>query len=392
MRKFLTNKFTIIFIIILAIALPITIWQTQRSQDIRQRASETDFVNVNMYPTSGTFTTGTLTGPIVIQTTSTADIGSAELTINYDSEKMSLTTATPQSPLLLLTRQDSSGSSKITLYNPTSTQVVGVNTIILTLEFTPLVAGETTVTIQDFKFTATGINGFILSEPSTLSGAYTISGPTITGPATQTPTPTNLIPPSPTSSVQSGDTTLNLNVKLLGIGSSATASAQLNSNPKRTTRQGDVIVYDGNLNVIDTYPLTAKFNPQTSLYSTTADLGNLPTGDYLIKFRLDNTLFKFVPGIQKIVGGATNSYPDTLELISGDVVRGGSSENIIDIQDYSAVNACLSANISNVQAQGVNDPTCGLQIGLKSDFNDDDLVDLKDYNIILRAFTKRIGD
>lgn len=392
MRRFLTNKFTIIFIIILAIALPVTIWQVQRSQDVRQRASGGSTITANITPISGSFTTGTPFS-VDLTITSTNDVGSVQFTVTYDPAKVTLTSITPQSPYTLATESSTANSKTVTFLNITPTQVIGQNVKVATITFSPLSAGISEITINPIMFTASG-GPVTVDQASVLSGSYTITGETVATPTSaQNPTPTNGIPEaSPTSSVQSGDTSLDLSLKLLGIGASSTPSDQLNSHPKRTTRQGDVIVYDGNLNVVDTYPLTANFNPATASYSATADLGNLPTGDYLIKFRLDNTLFKFIPGIQKITGGTANSYPDTLELISGDVVRGGTSENIIDIQDYSAVNACLSADISNVAAQGVNDPTCGLQIGLKSDFNDDDMVDLKDYNIILRAFTKRIGD
>ncbi len=386
MRKLLTNKFAILALLLIAIGVPITIWQVQKSQDVRQRASETDTILTNLSPTSGTFTTGVATQPIVIQATSTVDIGAVEFTISYDTQKLSLTTISAQSPLLELDKQESAGSTKITLYNPTSNQVVGANILLASLVFTPIASGDATITLNDVKYSAAGVSGFITADPaSVLSATYTISGDTVISP-TQVP---DL---SPTQGVQSGDTTLDLSFTLSGIGSSSDSAQQLNNNPIRKNRQGDVIVYDGALNPIDTYQLNSVYDPTTSKYNGSVNLRDLQTGNYIVKLRLDNTLFKVLPGIQSITTGTNNTVPKTLELISGDIVRTGTSDNVIDIKDYSAMNACFSALISNVSIQSVNDPNCGLQVALRSDFNDDDKIDLKDYNILLKAFTKRIGD
>lgn len=386
MRKLLTNKFAILALLLVAIGVPITIWQIQKSQDVRQRAGANDTILTALSPTSGAFSTGTVTSPLVIQATSTVDIGSVEMVVNYDTQQMSLTTISPQSPLLQLDRQDSAGSTKITLYNPTSSQVVGTNITLLSLVFTPLTPGESVVSISDIKYTASGVSGFIPADPaSILSGTYTITG-------TAAASPTQIPNPSPTQVVQSGETTLGLTFTLSGIGTSSSSAQQLNTNPIRRTRTGDVIVYDGQLNPVDTYQLNAIYDPTTSRYNGTVNLRDLPTGDYLVKMRLENTLFKVLPGIQHLINGTSNVVPTTLELISGDIVRTGTSDNVIDIKDYSAMNSCLSALVSNVSVQNVNDPNCGLQIALKSDFNDDDKIDLKDYNILLRAFTKRVGD
>lgn len=387
MRKLLTNKFTILALLLIAIGVPITIWQVQKSQDVRQRASGTDTIVTNLSPTSATFTTGETTQPIIIQATSTLDIGAVEFTISYNPGKLSLTTISPQSPLLELDRQDTApGETKVTLYNPTSTQVIGTNITLASLVFTPTSAGETNASIKDVKYSAAGVSGFIPADPaSLLSGTYTISGDTL-------PSPTQIPDTSPTQTVQSGNTTLNLSFTLSGIGSSSNSAQQLNNNPIRKNRQGDIIVYDGSLNPIDTYQLNATYDPTASKYNGSVNLRDLPTGNYIVKLRLDNTLFKVLPGIQSITNGTTNVVPKTLDLISGDIVRTGISDNVIDINDYSAMNSCFSALISNVSIQNVNDPNCGLQVALRTDFNDDDRIDLKDYNILLKAFTKRIGD
>lgn len=463
MKNFLTNKFTIITILLLlAVSLPITIWQVQRSQDLRQRASEGSTITANLSPATGSYPTGA-NFSVDLNVTATNDVGSAQFTVLYDPALLTLLSITPASPYTTATETSDSGSKTITLLNITTSQVIGQNVKIATIQFSPISAGSTTVSIKNPKFTASG--GTVTVDPaSVLSATYTIgAGPTCTpkpacldeepaclppvppggwcGDLTPTPTCTprpacldtnpscnlpepiggwcpgaNPTPtcsprpacldteprcllsdpqggwcPAPTGSTQSGDTKLNLSFTLSGIGNSATSSQQLNNNPTRTTRTGDVIVLDRNLNVVDTYSLSANYNSQNGVYNATANLGDLPSGTYFIKFRLDNTLFKSIPGGMDLIGGTTNSHSGILELISGDVVRTGTSDNVIDILDYSAVHTCLDAIVSNVSVQAVG-AACGLQTALKTDFNDDDVIDLKDYNIILRAFTKRVGD
>lgn len=419
MRKFLTNKFTIIFIIILAIALPVTIWQVQRSQDVRQRASETTTILAWLNPASGTFTTGTPFS-VDVNLSSANDVGSVQFTVNYDPAKISLISIDPQSPYNLATETSTSNSKTVTFLNITPTKVIGQNVKIATIQFSPISAGNTEVNINSVTFTVSGGTA-TLDTQSQLTANYTLSGtsvsPTVTTMLTPvitcTPRPgcLNQVPlcliaeppggwcpggvtitPSPTSTVQSGDTALKLKFTLSGVGATATASQQLNPSPIRPNRQGNLFVYDGNLQLIDAYDFTASYNPSTGTYNATADLNSLPTGGYLIKARLDNTLFKYLPGVQNITGGTSNSYEDPIRLASGDIVRTTSSDNVIDIADYSTLLSCLSATVSNLGTSSVGTPNCGIQTGVKADLNDDDTVDLKDLNILLRSFTSRVGD
>lgn len=212
-------------------------------------------------------------------------------------------------------------------------------------------------------------------------------------------------------------------VQLPGIGSNTGD----NPSPQNPTRDVEVWVYDTNNTVVKDITGKVTFDG-TDTYKGTVDLGNdFQSGYYYVKLRLNNTLKKAVPGVVQInasgqsgsqqTGGTTTNnnsdpctslpYPKnssvytyqcallklkngglggvlaanvtqlpTVTLVPGDIDP--NQDNNLDIQDYNMFISCYGSKSCNDKQQ--------------ADFNDDGVVDGKDYNILARGFAIRQGD
>ncbi|HVZ67574.1 MAG TPA: VWA domain-containing protein [Patescibacteria group bacterium] len=155
------------------------------------------------------------------------------------------------------------------------------------------------------------------------------------GVATSTPAPTA----TPTATLAPQATSVDLNLALVGIGTASSDSARLgiNSTPQRPQRVTQIQIYNAQNQMISSNSGSVTFDPTSGTYKGTITLGNnFQTGSYLIKTRLDNTLFKTTPGIVSITAGTSNQSPLT-QLVSGDI----NHDNVINLLDYTMFLSCL---------------------------------------------------
>ncbi len=142
---------------------------------------------------------------------------------------------------------------------------------------------------------------------------------------------------TPSVTTTPAGTTLKLNLQLTGIGVASNSALGLNSSPKRPTRSIQATVINAQNQQVASSSGTANFNTTTGYYNATLTLGNnFQTGAYLVKVRMDNTLWKTIPGIQNITSGSEYQAP-LAQLVSGDV----NQDNEINLIDYTRVIGCI---------------------------------------------------
>lgn len=176
--------------------------------------------------------------------------------------------------------------------------------------------------------------GAVLPQPTQTP---TIPAPTCTPRPTDT---TNAVEPDGGWCPAPDTTSLDLSLTLTGIGSSSNPALGLNDNPKRPEREVEVKIFNAQNQEIKSTTGTVAYDTETGAYKTIINLGSeITSGSYLVKTRLDNTLWKTIPGIQNIVSG-TNNTAQTTRLVTGDV----NQDNEINLLDYNMFLTCLHTN------------------------------------------------
>lgn len=186
---------------------------------------------------------------------------------------------------------------------------------------------------------------------------------------TTTPAPTG---PTPTGGQNGNAKSLSFKLSLPGIGASASGNLNLNNSPRRPNRDINIKVINAQ-GVETAFNGNIPFNRSTGKFEGTAGIGSaLANGPYTIKVRMDNTLWKAVPGIIQLTNG-TITLPE-ITLVTGDV----SQDNQMNVDDYNALTSCFGKT------------SCTNRV--KTDLNDDDIIDDLDLSIMIAAFLKRNGD
>ena len=154
------------------------------------------------------------------------------------------------------------------------------------------------------------------------------------------------------------------------MGKGTDPKVSLNNAPKRPNRSTDIKIVNAQGTATTatgslTYNTTSgKF--EGSINTSVAD------GPYTIKVRMDNALWKAVPGIIQLASG-TATIPE-VTLVTGDV----SQDNQMNIDDYNALISCFGKSSCTNHD--------------KTDLNDDGVIDELDLNLMIAAFLKRNGD
>ena len=156
------------------------------------------------------------------------------------------------------------------------------------------------------------------------------------------------------------------------MGKSTNPNIVLNNAPKRPNRDINIKAVNAQ-GVETTFNGNIPYNTTTGKFEGTAGIGSaLADGPYTIKVRMDNTLWKAVPGIIQLTNG-TITLPE-VTLVTGDV----SQDNQMNIDDYNALMSCFGKT------------SCTNRV--KTDLNDDDVIDDLDLSLMIAAFLKRNGD
>lgn len=221
---------------------------------------------------------------------------------------------------------------------------------------------------------------------------------TPTNTPTLTPTPTTAAEvvdnnPSPSLTQTPPDETLiALAVSLPGIGSNAPVEGlgSLNNNetPKRSTREVEVLLKNeqgANVTSPDSgseAPVsgTLTFDPATFTYKGIVSLGNLPTGNYQIFVRLDNTLYRQSQGFPLLTLGQTTAIP-SLKPNAGDIDRREGSDDELTLDDYNLFIACFKET-----------EICTPQAKIRADLDDNEIIDTIDLHLMQRGFLNVKGD
>lgn len=199
--------------------------------------------------------------------------------------------------------------------------------------------------------------------------------------------------PSPSLTQTPADETLiALTVSLPGIGSNAPVEGQgplnNNENPKRTTREVEILLGNSagenvtSLASGSTDPVsgTLTFDTTSFTYKGVISLKTLPTGNYKVFIRFDNTLYKATTGFPLITLDQTTAIP-SLEPNVGDIDRGEGSDNEMSLDDYNLFIACFKEK-----------ETCTPQAKIRADLDDNGTIDTIDLHLMQKGFANREGD
>ena len=197
-----------------------------------------------------------------------------------------------------------------------------------------------------------------------------------------TVTPILTSTPYPTPTVVSNATQMKLTLLLHGRGNggdSANASGKGNAVPIHPQQAVTIEIFN-NVNVnVGTVNGTVTYDTVSGNYQGTIAVGNLATGLYSLRVRVNNYLRKLIPGIQSLTVGKINTIPPTA-LIAGD----SDGDNVVTVLDYNVLMDCYSDLLPAA--------SCDAAKKLKSDLDDDGFVNQKDYNLLFRELTYRSGD
>lgn len=167
------------------------------------------------------------------------------------------------------------------------------------------------------------------------------------------------------------DTKVAISIQLAGIGSRVSFGE--NSNPAPSTRSVDIQVYDSSGKQVQTATGQVAYNNASSSFKGTTTITAIPSGNYSIKIRVDNSLWRAVKGLSLTAGETTTLSRTT--LIPGDLDQ----DNRISLLDYNILMSCYGSKTCTKKQQ--------------ADLNMDGRVNEIDLNILYSQFAaERQGD
>lgn len=200
--------------------------------------------------------------------------------------------------------------------------------------------------------------------------------PTITPTPTLTPTPTAIPTPTvtPTPSIPATPTLFSVSVRMPGIGRNG------NSSPNNALKSMVFQLFtQANQKIGSDIREDLSFDPGSGTFKGEVNAGTVvPSGSYTIKVKLDQSLRKAASN-SAVTAGGTNTVPE-LALISGDI----NNDNKLDILDYNILASCFGGKINSEECGGKK---------VDADLNDDAQIDGVDYNLFVTGIkTAKQGD
>ncbi len=184
-------------------------------------------------------------------------------------------------------------------------------------------------------------------------------------------------PLSPTPTNGANETRILLSVSLPGI-SNRTGSAA--ASPKRIARETKVEIYNSSNQKVSDKTGNLIYDTASKLYKGTISLGDgFTTGQYIVKVRMDNSLWRRVPGIVTITANTDNNPTQQIQLVTGDLDQ----NNSLTVIDYTNFVKCFK-----------DESTCTSAMKILADLDDDGTAkdDLDDLTILQKGFAVRDGD
>lgn len=211
---------------------------------------------------------------------------------------------------------------------------------------------------------------------------------------TTSPTPTNTVSQTPTSNPNT--TVFSLTLCPHGVGNCGdnVASTGGNINPLHTTRTIALSMMDTSNHLIGGSPFAGQVNytAATENFQGTVSIPPVPNGQYLVSVKMEGYLTKQLPGIVTV----TRGQPVTLApvpLVTGDI----NNDNQVDLLDYNMLVGCYGVKITTQSCLAA--PTAlfsGADIlddgpGSADSNKTDPPVDGGDYNEFLRELSVQVG-
>jgi hypothetical protein len=240
-----------------------------------------------------------------------------------------------------------------------------------------LISGDYTWKVSGIVFDSNQTNYVFTGESQNVQKTVTCA-PTSTPTAAATNTPTATAGPTATPTLSPNETRIGMSFILPGVNKNTALGG--NANPVRNTLTAYIDIYSLSnqklKSALGQFSVQAT-NTSNIVYSGEGLLGtDFVTGQYLVKIRTDNSLWKQAQGAFTIERGKSNINVrlDLITLVTGDLVQ----DNVLNLLDYNAMLSCYGTKSC---AQKSN-----------ADLNLDAKVDEKDLNIFYSALANREGD
>lgn len=184
----------------------------------------------------------------------------------------------------------------------------------------------------------------------------------------------------------SGGATLKFSIILDGVGvggdsANPKANSKSNKNPLvRSFNDFTIMAFDSQNTQEQTTKGTLNYNESSGKYEGSATLTNLKGQSHIIKVRVRDHLIKTLPGIQQIASGSATYTMPEVNLVAGDI----NNDNVIDLLDYNILLGCYS-DTSPAKA-------CNPDQKASSDLNYDGKVNLTDFTLFERELSVQNGN
>lgn len=196
--------------------------------------------------------------------------------------------------------------------------------------------------------------------------------------------PTNPISQGSTPTSQPGGTRFSVTVCPHGLGNcgdNVNPTSGGNISPIHTQRSVSLTVLNTSGQPVATAQGAVNYSQSSHTFQGVLSVTHLVTGTYLAQVKLDGFLSQQLPGISTVSPGQTITLP-LASLVTGDI----NNDNQLDILDYNILVSCFG---SKQQTSSCTNPPTQQSPG--SDLTDDGKVDGVDYNIFLRELSVQPG-
>lgn len=176
----------------------------------------------------------------------------------------------------------------------------------------------------------------------------------------------------------------DLSVFLHGIGNSGDNvnpnSSLSNKNPLHPIRPVKVELYNSNEVLIATKEAQITYASSSGNFKGSVNLGSINAGNYLFKIKSGQYLRKTYPGFQTLQNGTDITLP-AISLTTGDT----NDDNKLNILDYNIIYGCFTGNVLTQPR------SCTADQKLMSDLDDNGPVNLYDFNLYIRELSVQYG-
>lgn len=154
-----------------------------------------------------------------------------------------------------------------------------------------------------------------------------------------------------------------------------------NQNPKHPSRPITITITNATNQPVNTAQGTVTYDQSLMKFSGSVVDTNLSPGQYLVSLKIDGFLRASVPGFISVTGSQSVTLPE-VSLVTGDI----NNDDQIDILDYNILIGCFGAKM---QTSSCTMPPTSQSSG--ADINDDGMVNGIDYNLFLRELSVQHG-